>query len=37
MYFEFSTNEKVALEVAAAAAASGLRSFPRRERCLYYE
>ena len=27
MYFEFSTNEKVALEVAAAAAASGLRSF----------
>lgn len=27
MYFEFSTNEKVALEVAAAAAASGLRTF----------
>jgi len=27
MYFEFSANEKVALEVAAAAAASGLRSF----------
>ncbi|MGB9937997.1 MAG: indolepyruvate ferredoxin oxidoreductase subunit alpha [Methanobacterium sp.] len=27
MYFEFSSNEKVALEVAAAAAASGLRSF----------
>ncbi len=27
MYFEFSTNEKVALEVAAAAAASGVRSF----------
>ncbi|MBI5681099.1 MAG: indolepyruvate ferredoxin oxidoreductase subunit alpha [Methanobacterium sp.] len=27
VYFEFSTNEKVALEVAAAAAASGLRSF----------
>ena len=27
LYFEFSTNEKVALEVAAAAAASGLRSF----------
>lgn len=27
IYFEFSTNEKVALEVAAAAAASGLRSF----------
>lgn len=27
MYFEFSTNEKVALEVAAAAAVSGLRSF----------
>ncbi|MGI6472494.1 MAG: indolepyruvate ferredoxin oxidoreductase subunit alpha [Candidatus Methanomethylophilaceae archaeon] len=27
MYFEFSTNEKTALEVAAAAAASGLRSF----------
>jgi len=27
MYFEFSTNEKVALEVVAAAAASGLRSF----------
>lgn len=27
MYFEFSTNEKVALEVAAAASASGLRSF----------
>jgi indolepyruvate ferredoxin oxidoreductase alpha subunit len=27
MYFEFSVNEKVALEVAAAAAASGLRSF----------
>lgn len=27
MYFEFSINEKVALEVAAAAAASGLRSF----------
>ena len=27
MYFEFSTNEKVALEVSAAAAASGLRSF----------
>ncbi len=26
MYFEFSTNEKVALEVSAAAAASGLRS-----------
>jgi len=27
MYFEFSINEKVALEVSAAAAASGLRSF----------
>jgi indolepyruvate ferredoxin oxidoreductase, alpha subunit len=27
IYFEFSINEKVALEVAAAAAASGLRSF----------
>jgi indolepyruvate ferredoxin oxidoreductase alpha subunit len=27
IYFEFSTNEKVALEVSAAAAASGLRSF----------
>lgn len=27
IYFEFSTNEKVALEVAAAAAASGVRSF----------
>ncbi|BDZ71908.1 indolepyruvate ferredoxin oxidoreductase subunit alpha [Methanobacterium petrolearium] len=27
MYFEFSVNEKVALEVSAAAAASGLRSF----------
>lgn len=27
MYFEFSTNEKVAVEVAAAAAASGVRSF----------
>lgn len=27
IYFEFSTNEKVALEVTAAAAASGLRSF----------
>ena len=27
MYFEFSSNEKVALEVSAAAAASGLRSF----------
>ena len=27
IYFEFSTNEKVALEVAAAAAVSGLRSF----------
>jgi indolepyruvate ferredoxin oxidoreductase alpha subunit len=27
IYFEFSTNEKVAFEVAAAAAASGLRSF----------
>lgn len=27
MYFEYSTNEKVALEVGAAAAASGLRSF----------
>lgn len=27
MYFEFSSNEKVALEVAAAAAASGIRSF----------
>jgi len=27
MYFEFSINEKVALEVAAAAAASGVRSF----------
>ncbi|NPB09885.1 MAG: indolepyruvate ferredoxin oxidoreductase subunit alpha [Thermodesulfobacteria bacterium] len=26
LYFEFSTNEKVAMEVAAAAAASGLRS-----------
>jgi indolepyruvate ferredoxin oxidoreductase alpha subunit len=36
MYFEFSTNEKVALEVAAAAA-SGLRSFPGRGRCLYNE
>jgi indolepyruvate ferredoxin oxidoreductase, alpha subunit len=27
IYFEFSTNEKVALEVAASAAASGVRSF----------
>jgi indolepyruvate ferredoxin oxidoreductase, alpha subunit len=27
MYFEFSINEKVALEVAAAAASSGVRSF----------
>ena len=27
MYFEFSTNEKVAMEVAATSAASGLRSF----------
>lgn len=27
IYFEFSTNEKVAIEVAATAAASGLRSF----------
>jgi len=27
IYFEFATNEKVALEVSAAAAASGLRSF----------
>ncbi len=27
IYFEFSTNEKVAMEVAAAAAASGVRSF----------
>lgn len=27
LYFEFSTNEKVALEVAAAASVSGLRSF----------
>lgn len=27
VYFEFSSNEKVALEVSAAAAASGLRSF----------
>jgi len=27
MYFEYSTNEKVAMEVAAAAAASGKRSF----------
>ena len=27
IYFEFSTNEKVAVEVAAAAAASGVRSF----------
>ena len=27
IYFEFSTNEKVALELAAAAAASGVRSF----------
>lgn len=27
LYFEFSINEKVALEVAAAAAASGVRSF----------
>jgi len=27
VYFEFSVNEKVALEVSAAAAASGLRSF----------
>jgi indolepyruvate ferredoxin oxidoreductase, alpha subunit len=27
VYFEFSTNEKVAVEVAAAAAVSGLRSF----------
>ncbi len=27
VYFEFSTNEKVALEVAASAAVSGLRSF----------
>jgi indolepyruvate ferredoxin oxidoreductase alpha subunit len=26
-YFEYSTNEKVAMETAAAAAASGLRSF----------
>lgn len=27
VYFEFSTNEKVALEISAAAAVSGLRSF----------
>ncbi|MCF8125257.1 MAG: indolepyruvate ferredoxin oxidoreductase subunit alpha, partial [Desulfotignum sp.] len=27
LYFEYSTNEKVALEVAAAAANSGLRTF----------
>lgn len=27
IYFEFSTNEKVAMEVSAAASASGLRSF----------
>jgi indolepyruvate ferredoxin oxidoreductase alpha subunit len=27
IYFEYSTNEKVALEVAAASAASGIRSF----------
>jgi indolepyruvate ferredoxin oxidoreductase, alpha subunit len=27
MFFEFSSNEKIALEVASAAAASGLRSF----------
>jgi len=27
IYFEFSTNEKVAMEVASAAAASGVRSF----------
>ncbi len=27
MYFEYSTNEKVAMEVAGAAAASGVRSF----------
>ncbi len=27
IYFEFSTNEKVAVEVSAAAAASGIRSF----------
>jgi indolepyruvate ferredoxin oxidoreductase, alpha subunit len=27
MFFEFSTNEKIALEVSAAAAASGVRSF----------
>ena len=27
LYFEFSTNEKVALEVSAAAASSGVRSF----------
>ena len=27
MYFEFSTNEKVAMETSAAAASSGLRSF----------
>jgi len=27
LYFEYSTNEKVALEVAAAAANSGLRFF----------
>lgn len=27
IYFEFSTNEKVAMEVAATAAASGIRSF----------
>jgi indolepyruvate ferredoxin oxidoreductase alpha subunit len=27
LYFEYSTNEKVALEVAAAAAASGVRTF----------
>ena len=27
MYFEYSTNEKVAVEVAGAAAASGVRSF----------
>ncbi|HSO21214.1 MAG TPA: indolepyruvate ferredoxin oxidoreductase subunit alpha, partial [Desulfosarcina sp.] len=27
LYFEYSTNEKVALEVAAGAAASGLRTF----------
>ena len=27
LYFEFSTNEKVAMEVSAAAASSGVRSF----------